>query len=173
MQLLEEYKSDMKKLKAQLERGIDYRVLNAIFAQCQYILRDFPNERQYCLAYSDFLKKAAVRKYAVEQKASWADTYWNTMLWEARNHVVDSGLLYLEKNRIPKERFYEPRREVFTNHQIIQSLQDLMDDKLDIFGLSVPPGCGKQLADDTPILTTNGWKNHGDLVVGDKVFGID
>lgn len=173
MQLLEEYKSDMKKLKSQLERGIDYRILNAIFAQCQYILRDYPDERQYCLAYSGFVKKAAVRKYAEEQKASWADTYWNTMLWEARNYVVDSGLLYLEKNRVPKERFYEPRREVFTKHEIIQSLQDLMDDKLDIFGLSVPPGCGKAVADDTPVLTSEGWKTHGDLNVGDFVFGID
>ena len=157
MQLLEEYKSDMKKLKAQLERGIDYRVLNAIFAQCQYILRDYPDERQYCLAYSGFVKKAAVRKYAEEQKASWADTYWNTMLWEAKNYVVDSGLLYLEKNRVPKERFYEPRREVFTKHQIIQSLQDLMDDKLDIFGLSVPPGCGKSTLEDFFLSLVGGW----------------
>lgn len=157
MQLLEEYKSDMKKLKAQLERGIDYRILNAIFAQCQYILKDFPDERQYCLAYSDFVKKATVRKYTEEQKTSWVDTYWSTMLWEARNYVVDSGLLYLEKNRVPKERFYEPRREVFTNHQIIQSLQDLMDDKLDIFGLSVPPGCGKSTLEDFFLSLVGGW----------------
>lgn len=99
--------------------------------------------------------------------------YWDFLLLEAQNYQVDSGLLYLEKNRIAKERFYEPRREVFTQHNIVGSLQDLLDDKLDIFALSVPPGCGKQLADDTPILTTNGWKSHGDLVVGDQVFGID
>ena len=27
------------------------------------------------------------------------------------------------------------------------------------------------LASDTPVLTTEGWKSHGDLVVGDKIFG--
>lgn len=30
-------------------------------------------------------------------------------------------------------------------------------------------GEGKLLADDTPVLTRNGWKNHGDLIVGDEV----
>lgn len=32
------------------------------------------------------------------------------------------------------------------------------------------PGSGKLLSDDTPVLTSEGWKNHGDLVVGDKVM---
>lgn len=36
--------------------------------------------------------------------------------------------------------------------------------------LSVPPRHGKLLADNTPVLTKNGWKNHGDLVVGDEVI---
>lgn len=30
-------------------------------------------------------------------------------------------------------------------------------------------GNGKLLADDTPVMTRSGWKNHGDLVVGDEV----
>ena len=36
--------------------------------------------------------------------------------------------------------------------------------------IAVPRAHGKQLADKTPILTKNGWKNHGDLKVGDYVF---
>lgn len=36
--------------------------------------------------------------------------------------------------------------------------------------ISVPPQHGKQLADSTPVLTTKGWKRHGALRVGDKVF---
>lgn len=34
-------------------------------------------------------------------------------------------------------------------------------------------GEGKLLADDTPVFTSTGWKNHGDLVVGDEVIGRD
>ncbi|HWB36096.1 MAG TPA: LAGLIDADG family homing endonuclease [Rugosimonospora sp.] len=36
-----------------------------------------------------------------------------------------------------------------------------------------PRECGKALAVDTPVLTTNGWKRHGDIATGDEVFGPD
>lgn len=37
--------------------------------------------------------------------------------------------------------------------------------------LSGKPGEGKLLADETSVFTKNGWKTHGDLVVGDEVIG--
>lgn len=36
-----------------------------------------------------------------------------------------------------------------------------------------PPQHGKALPVDTPVLTTEGWKMHGELQVGDYVFGED
>ena len=39
--------------------------------------------------------------------------------------------------------------------------------------INEPPGCMKAIDDDTPILTTWGWKRHGDLARGDFVFGPD
>jgi predicted phage terminase large subunit-like protein len=39
--------------------------------------------------------------------------------------------------------------------------------------INVPPGASKALTHDTPILTLDGWKNHGDLAVGDYVYGMD
>ena len=36
--------------------------------------------------------------------------------------------------------------------------------------INMPPRSGKQLADSTPVLTTTGWKSHGELRVGDEVF---
>lgn len=36
--------------------------------------------------------------------------------------------------------------------------------------ITMPPRHGKLCADDTPVLTTGGWKRHGDLRVGDFVF---
>lgn len=74
----------------------------------------------------------AARQAALTGSGNFDDIYWQCLLLEAQNYQVDSGLLYLEKNRIPKERFYEPRRNVFLQHNIIGSLQDLMDDKLDM-----------------------------------------
>lgn len=39
--------------------------------------------------------------------------------------------------------------------------------------INIPPRFGKLQADETPVLTREGWKNHGDLVVGDYVIGLD
>ncbi|WP_246801647.1 phage terminase large subunit [Bradyrhizobium genosp. L] len=38
---------------------------------------------------------------------------------------------------------------------------------------NVPPGFMKALDVDTPVLTTWGWKRHGDILPGDFVFGPD
>lgn len=83
----------------------------------------------------------------------------------------DDFCQYIEMNRDVRKRFYFPRRKQLL--PIVQALQDLADDKLDLLAISMPPGTGKALANDTPILTRNGWKNHGDLVVGDEVIGMD
>ena len=113
--------------------------------------------RDYAMKISQYTHKMA--DYVAGQTGSgkFNDLYYKLLLLEAQNYQVDSGLLYLEKNRVPKERFYEPRREVFIKHQIIQSLQDLMDDKLDIFALSVPPGCGKSTLEDFFLSLVGGW----------------
>lgn len=39
--------------------------------------------------------------------------------------------------------------------------------------VELPPRHGKLIADSTPVLTMEGWKRHGDLRVGDHVFGRD
>ncbi len=83
----------------------------------------------------------------------------------------DDFCIFTEWDRPPQDRFYVPRRKSLWT--ATEGLQDLADDKLDILGISLPPGAGKALANNTPVLTRNGWKNHGDLVVGDEVIGID
>ena len=113
--------------------------------------------RDYAMKISKYAHEMAAYMAAQTGSGEYDDLYWKYLLLEAQNHQVDSGLLYLEKNRFPKERFYEPRREVFVKHQIIQSLQDLMDDELDIFGLSVPPGCGKSTLEDFFLSLVGGW----------------
>lgn len=83
----------------------------------------------------------------------------------------DSYLIALEWNRKPEERFYMPRRKQLRS--AVEGLQALADDRLDELFISMPPRCGKLLADSTPVLTTEGWKKHGDLKVGDYVFNPD
>ena len=142
MQLLEEYKSDMRKLKTLLERGVDYRTVAAVLAQAQYILKDYSEERKYCFAYSDFVKKMALREYAQTLKPQWDELYWNTMKWEAP-YLFDSYLIHLERKREEPERFYLPKKEQLNKHGLIQAMQDLEDDKLDLLSISMPPGTQK------------------------------
>lgn len=119
--------------------------------------KDNPDARNMAMKVSRYAHNKAAKQAAVTGSGSFDDLYWQYLLMEAQNYQVDSGLLYLEKNRIPKERFYEPRRNVFLQHNIIGSLQDLMDDKLDIFALSVPPGCGKSTLEDFFLSLAGGW----------------
>lgn len=119
--------------------------------------KDNPDARNMAMKVSRYAHNKAAKQAAVTGSGSFDDLYWQYLLMEAQNYQVDSGLLYLEKNRIPKERFYEPRRNVFLQHNIIGSLQDLMDDKLDIFALSVPPGCGKSTLEDFFLSLVGGW----------------
>lgn len=122
-----------------------------------FVFSENKEVRDYAMKISKYAHEMAAYMAAQTGSGEFDDLYWKYLLLEAQNYQVDSGLLYLEKNRLPKERFYEPRREVFVKHQIIQSLQDLMDDELDIFGLSVPPGCGKSTLEDFFLSLVGGW----------------
>lgn len=123
----------------------------------KHSFKEYPNYREKGIGLSNVGKEAALNQLLQTGSKEFEDLYYRYLLFEARNYQVDSGLLYLEKNRILKERFYQPRRNVFLKHNIIGSLQDLMDDKLDIFALSVPPGCGKSTLEDFFLSLVGGW----------------
>ena len=53
----------------------------------------------------------------------------------------DDYCIAVEWNREPGDKFYLPRRKQLL--EVVQSLQDLADDKLDILCVSLPPGVGK------------------------------
>lgn len=68
------------------------------------------------------------------------ELYWDVMLWLAPNDF-DSFMLYLERNRKPQDRFYQPRRKQLK--PITDALQELADDELDYLFVSQPPRTGK------------------------------
>jgi len=68
------------------------------------------------------------------------DTYYKSLLMDARVDF-DAYCQYMEKNRDPRKRFYLPRRKQLL--PVVKSLQKLMDDELDLLGISLPPGVGK------------------------------
>lgn len=68
------------------------------------------------------------------------ELYKRSLLFDAP-YFFDAYMLYLEIDRPPKERFYQPRRKVL--QPIVKKLQMLIDDELDELFLSQPPRTGK------------------------------
>lgn len=63
------------------------------------------------------------------------------VLLAAAPHDFESYLLYVEWEREPDKKFYAPRRKVM--HPVVEAMQGLIDDKLDLLTISMPPGTGK------------------------------
>lgn len=154
---LEEHLYQIKVLKEQIVNNKpNHQILVGLLAASQYLLRDFPDKRYYCLRITGYIKEQCL-KYMLSGLSEFQDLYYEVLLFEARNMVLDSALIYLEKNRDPEDRFYLPRRKQFLNLGIIKGLQDLLDDELDILSLSLPPGTGKTTLEEMFIALFMGW----------------
>lgn len=66
--------------------------------------------------------------------------YENTLLFNAP-YDLDSYLLYLELDRKPDERFYQPRRKVLK--RVVDAMQALVDGDMEELFVSMPPRVGK------------------------------
>lgn len=83
--------------------------------------------------------------------------YMDIMLLLARSRDFDAYLLYLERKRRHKDRFYLPRRKQLIKHGIIQGYQDAIDGKLEILCISMPPGTGKTSCEKFFTSAVIGW----------------
>lgn len=66
--------------------------------------------------------------------------YYRTHLFDAP-HFFDSFCIYIEKDRAPEKQFYLPRRKQLL--PCVEALQELEEGKLELLGISEPPGVGK------------------------------
>lgn len=97
------------------------------------------------------------------------DNYYAVLKAESP-YLFDSYMLYLEKDRLDKDKFYKPRRKCFQRIGVINALQSIEDDELDLLSLSFPPSTGKAQPLYSKVLTPNGFVNMGDIKVGDEVI---
>jgi len=152
------YKQSIEILKQSIQKyGADYDKLSGILEMCAGLIKEYPDERKYCFKWSGYVKQAAQALHIQTTKEEYGELYWKAMLFEAQNRVLDSYLLYLEKNREAEDKFYEPKREQFLKIEIIQALQDMLDDKLDLLTISLPPGTGKTTLSKFFISGVIGW----------------
>ena len=142
----QEHREIIKKLKRQIDTPPSYDILNILLSELQYTMQDNPDlpveKRNFIMTYSGFIKKWAVTRFVQTMDMRWDDLYWRTLHFEAP-YLFESYLIYLEKNREAKDRFYLPKRKQLNKHGLIQAMQDLEDDRLDILSISMPPGTQK------------------------------
>lgn len=86
-----------------------------------------------------------IEKYCYEKHIRYEilENWYAILKLEAQNRILDSYFLYLEKNRVPNERFYMPKRKQFAKFGLIDAYQGALDDLYDIICISMPPGTGK------------------------------
>lgn len=116
----------------------DVSVYDDLFSVCRNVEKD-----DFELSHSTNAKLRMMIGVAMKARKNVEEffaLYKKTLLFDAP-HFFDSYLLYLEINRRPEERFYQPRRKVLK--PLVDALQMLADDRLDELFLSEPPRVGK------------------------------
>lgn len=130
--------------------GKNRRIINAIqkqnptcdtmrdlFGMARAIYEEDEHELAYCLKLTKYVKDMVA---FLPTSNSLNELYWNILHWEAP-FLFESFLLYMEKNRPYKKKFYEPRMNPLKI--VVDDLQDLEDGVIEFYGLSMPPRVGK------------------------------
>lgn len=86
---------------------------------------------------AEAMRNAGGNVRTIEQ---FSETYYLSLLMESTVNF-DAYCQYIERDREPRKRFYLPRRKQLLH--VVNDIQRLLDDELDILGISLPPGVGK------------------------------
>ena len=151
------------------QSGINYQCLNDLLGVAIYAFEKEKDEK-WALKVTKYIKECCI--YGIQNGIDVLqldDLRWKTLKEEAP-YWFDSYLIYLERKRDKKDKFYEPKRKHLNKHGLIQAMQDLEDDKLDILSISMPPGTQKAQPLYSKVLTPNGWKEMGNICIGDKLI---
>lgn len=140
------------------DNGIDESVIDAMIEACKVAYqteKDIPYALKVSARTKEIIENFVLNltgtdiwgleKYSFENKVKYEiiDRFYEVLLLEAQNKIVDSGFRYLERKRELKERFYMPRRKQFLKIGLVDALQGMIDDKYDILCISLIPGAGK------------------------------
>lgn len=116
----------------------DYDNLLSLLGMANEVIRE---DKELSRKLANKVRFLALRLCAIGD-IKYYDLYNKALLFLAQEHKdFDSYLLYVEKNRDPEDRYYQPRRNKI--YWLVQKMQRLIDDELDILSISMPPGTGK------------------------------
>ena len=166
MQAVKEYENFIQ------VHGIDEFVIDAYLEACKVAINGEKDieyglqltKRSKCIIERFCIDKTGgtiwdLEKYAFDNKTRYdlIDNYYEPVLLEAQNKVVDSYFQYIEKKREPKDRFYMPRRKQLLKIGLVDGLQGMIDDKYNILCISLIPGAGKTTIEKFFATAVIGW----------------
>lgn len=141
--------------------------INFLIGFTEVVLRDEYANRKPLLRLNNEIKSAIfltmpqLARSATEEDLAIMERlneiYWRLLLEEAKGKQVDSYFLYLEKNRDPKDKFYQPCRKQFRKFGLTQALQGMIDDEYDYLCISMPPSSRKTTAEKFFLSGVIGW----------------
>lgn len=113
--------------------------------KCDYeSIGDMDNACKYADIVIDLLSHNKVEyKDTNDDREKINDMWVRSYDTKARNGDYESFCIALEWNRPINKQFYLPRAKLLKKHGVIQGIQDLIDDKLDLLVLNLPPRIGK------------------------------
>lgn len=134
-----DYNEIVSKIIAKInEEPNEFSHYNALYAVCENI-SDVDEKYKATKLLKKCCTEGIFNKVKIAEKLS--ELFRETLLLEARGLRFDSYMQYIELNREPSKRFWLPRRTQLL--PVVDAIQDLIDDKLDILAVSLPPGTGK------------------------------
>ena len=132
-------KDILEKIFSEIEKG-DMRAYEDAYYMCLEAKKtDIPLAVRFLRRLSDKIEEE-IPKVDVKEIKNLYKLHKKVLL-AAAPHDFESFLMYVEWERDPDKKFYMPRRAVLS--RIVEAMQELVDDKLDLLTISMPPGTGK------------------------------
>ena len=136
----------METLVNEIKNKTTFAYLEALYSlKCDYeTIEDFDNACKYADLIIDLLSHNKIvyddnREMRKKINDMWVRSYDT----KARQGDYEAFCIALEWNRPIHKQFYLPRAKLLKKHGVIQGIQDLIDDKLDLLVLNLPPRIGK------------------------------
>ena len=136
----------METLVNEIKNKTTFAYLEALYSlKCDYeTIEDFDNACKYADLIIDLLSHDKIvyndnREMRKKINDMWVRSYDT----KARQGDFEAFCIALEWNRPIHKQFYLPRAKLLKKHGVIQGIQDLIDDKLDLLVLNLPPRIGK------------------------------
>lgn len=113
--------------------------------KCDYeTVEDYDNAIKYATLIIDLLSHNSIEYNKTNDNNDKVRKIWvSSYDTKARQGDFESFCIAMEWNRPINKQFYLPRAKLLKKHGVVQGVQDLIDDKLDLLVLNLPPRIGK------------------------------